>query len=142
MKKIFCLMSVLFVVNALGAVSEGRKYPSQYIDNYTFDETQNAKRTTDTRYTNKQPAGIMTTLTVPTTVYFYGYGTSFMVTIKGSTATFKCSWMDGKLILDGSNAETGIGDNFEVSVSSPTYIYLDFPTGTGIKANVYLRGLK
>ena len=44
MKKIFCLLLVFCFTSVANAVNEGRKYPSQYIDNYTYDEDLKATK--------------------------------------------------------------------------------------------------
>jgi len=96
----------------------------------------------DTRFENMESDGVMATITSPSTTTFYGYGTSFAITVKGSTAIWNCSWMSGDMELDGTDCVVGIGDSFVLPVSSPTTIYVDIPSGSGISANVYIKGGK
>lgn len=96
----------------------------------------------DERYKGKNTSDIKTTLSASGTTTFYGYGTSYLVTITGSTMTWTNSWGSGTQTIDGTYSEKGIGDSFAVPTSSPTTISVNFPSGTGVSANVYISGLQ
>lgn len=91
----------------------------------------------DWRWLNKSVAGVQADLTASATVYFYGYGTSFLVTAEGGDVYYTPSWGGGqKRVATG----TGIGDSgFEVPADSPTYISCVLQAGT--TAGVILRGV-
>lgn len=91
----------------------------------------------DQRWLNKSVAGVQADLTASATVYFYGYGTSYLVTAEGGDVYYTPSWGGGqKRVATG----TGIGDSgFEVPADSPTYISCVLQAGT--TAGVILRGV-
>jgi len=91
----------------------------------------------DERYKNKVVDGIIGSLTASATIYFYGYGTSFVLSTNGNDIIWRCSWMKGEQRLSDGY---GIGDNFEIPVSSPTWIAVDLLNGATV--NYYIRGLK
>lgn len=90
---------------------------------------------TDPQHPGAFVYGIQGDVTLNTTITFYGYLDSYVVSSNGSNSTFSTNFASGtKIITSGSS----VGDNMNIAVRNPSVFTVN--VGTGATVGYILKG--